>query len=31
VWDLENATKNRLLWYVTPPAELVKAVRRTFR
>ena len=31
VWDLENATKNRLLWYVSPPAELVKAVRRTFR
>jgi len=31
VWDLENATKNRLLWYVSPPAELVKSVRRTFR
>jgi len=31
VWELENATKNRLLWYVSPPAELVKAVRRTFR
>jgi len=31
VWELENATKNRLLWYVSPPAELVKALRRTFR
>jgi tetratricopeptide (TPR) repeat protein len=31
VWDLENATKNRLLWYISPPAELVKAVRKTFR
>ena len=30
-WELENATKNRLLWYVSPPAELVKALRRTFR
>jgi hypothetical protein len=31
VWDLENATKNRLLWYVSPPAELMKAVRKAFR
>jgi tetratricopeptide (TPR) repeat protein len=31
VWDLENATKNRLLWYVSPPAELLKAVRKAFR
>jgi hypothetical protein len=30
-WELENATKNRLLWYISPPAELVKALRRTFR
>jgi hypothetical protein len=31
VWDLENATKNRLLWYVSPPSELLKAVRKAFR
>ena len=31
VWELENATKNRLQWYVCPPAELVKAVRKAFR
>jgi hypothetical protein len=31
VWDLENATKSRLLWYVCPPAELMKAVRKAFR
>jgi tetratricopeptide (TPR) repeat protein len=31
VWDLENATKNRVLWYMSPPVELVKAVRKTFR
>jgi len=31
VWELENATKNRLLWYVCPPAELVKAIGKAFR
>ncbi|PYM16668.1 MAG: hypothetical protein DME18_00915 [Verrucomicrobia bacterium] len=31
VWDLENATKNRLLWYVCPPAELLKVIRKAFR
>ena len=31
VWDLENATKNRLLWYICPPAELVKVIRKAFR
>jgi len=31
VWDLENATKNRLQWYVCPPGELSKAVRKVFR
>ncbi|HKS38037.1 MAG TPA: tetratricopeptide repeat protein [Verrucomicrobiae bacterium] len=31
VWDLENATKNRVLWYICPPAELVKIVRKVFR
>jgi len=31
VWELENATKNRLQWYVCPPAELVRAVRKAFR
>ena len=31
VWELENATKNRLQWYICPPSELVKAVRKAFR
>ena len=31
VWDLENATQNRLQWYVSPPAALVKALRKVFR
>ena len=31
VWDLENATKNRVLWYICPPVELVKIVRKVFR
>jgi tetratricopeptide (TPR) repeat protein len=31
VWDLENATKNRLLWYICPPGELVKVIRKAFR
>lgn len=31
LWDLENATKNRLQWYVCPPGELVKSVRKAFR
>src|SRR6266545_1440353 len=31
VWELENATKNRLMWYICPPAELLKALRKTFR
>ncbi len=31
IWDLENATKNRLQWYVSPPGELAKAVRKVFR
>lgn len=31
VWDIENATKNRLLWYVCPPAELMKVIRKAFR
>ncbi|MBU6399605.1 MAG: hypothetical protein KGS61_04755 [Verrucomicrobia bacterium] len=29
--DLEAATQNRLLWYVTPPTELLKAMRKVFR
>jgi len=31
VWDLENVTRNRLLWYICPPAELMKGVRKAFR
>ncbi len=29
--DLENITKNRLLWYLAPPGELFKVVRKIFR
>ena len=29
--ELAEATPNRLLWYLVPPAELVKNVRKTFR
>lgn len=29
--DLEAATKNRLLWYVVSPAELVKLIRKIYR
>jgi hypothetical protein len=29
--ELADATTNRLLWYLVPPAELVKNVRKTFR
>jgi len=31
VWDLENATKSRLLWYLAPASELVKAIRKIVR
>jgi tetratricopeptide (TPR) repeat protein len=31
VWELENATHSRLLWYLSPPAELVRNLRRVFR
>ncbi len=29
--ELAEATRNRLLWYLVPPDELVTCVRRTFR
>jgi hypothetical protein len=29
--DLEQATRNRLLWYLTPPADLVKVLKNVFR
>lgn len=29
--ELSEATPNRLLWYLVPPGELVKNVRKTFR
>jgi hypothetical protein len=31
VWELENATKSRLLWYLAPPADVVKAIRKIYR
>jgi tetratricopeptide (TPR) repeat protein len=31
VWELENATHSRLLWYLSPPAELARNLRRVFR
>lgn len=30
-WELENATRSRLLWYLTSPVELVRHIRRVFR
>ncbi len=29
--DLEGATRNRLLWYLAPPAEIVRMLRKVFR
>ena len=29
--ELSEATANRLLWYLVPPAELVKHLRKVFR
>ncbi len=29
--DLEGSTKSRLLWYLAPPADLVKALTKVFR
>lgn len=29
--ELAEATANRLLWYLVPPAELVKNIRKAFR
>jgi len=29
--ELEQATKQRLLWYLAPPPEIVKALKKTFR
>jgi len=29
--ELAAATQNRLLWYIVPPTELVKNIRKTFR
>jgi hypothetical protein len=31
VRDLEEATKNRIIWYITSPGELVKSVKKIFR
>jgi hypothetical protein len=29
--ELEQATKQRLLWYLAPPPEITKALRKIFR
>jgi tetratricopeptide (TPR) repeat protein len=29
--ELESATRSRLLWYVAPPADIVKSLRKIFR
>jgi hypothetical protein len=29
--ELAEATNNRLLWYLVPPGELVKNIRKVFR
>jgi hypothetical protein len=29
--ELAEATQNRLLWYLAPPAEIVKYLRKVFR
>jgi tetratricopeptide (TPR) repeat protein len=31
IWELESSTHSRLLWYLTPPSELVRNLRRAFR
>jgi tetratricopeptide (TPR) repeat protein len=31
VWELENATRSRLLWYLSPPGDLVRTIRKIFR
>jgi MoxR-like ATPase len=29
--ELSEATKSRLLWYLAPPSEIVKNLRKAFR
>ena len=29
--DLEDVTKHRLLWYLTPPADLIRILGKAFR
>lgn len=29
--ELQNATENRLIWYLAPPADLVKGMKKIFR
>ncbi len=29
--EMEEATKQRLLWYLAPPADIIKGLRKTFR
>jgi tetratricopeptide (TPR) repeat protein len=31
VWELESATKSRLLWYLAPPADVVRGIRKIYR
>ncbi len=30
-WELENSTKSRLLWYLAPPADIVRVIRKLLR
>jgi MoxR-like ATPase len=29
--EIEEATKQRLLWYLAPPADIIAALRKVFR
>jgi hypothetical protein len=30
-WEMENATKSRLIWYLTDPADLIRLIRKILR
>ena len=30
-WEMENATKSRLIWYLTDPADLMRLIRKILR
>lgn len=29
--ELQSATQNRILWYLAPPADLIKGIKRIYR